>query len=360
MRQITSSGHDHADLDWRADGETLVATRSSHGTSELVEIDLNDGSATVIASGGVWEGAQWAGDEVVATHEDHRTPPRLVRVSRSGQVEVLISGVPGTVARAAYAELESVSYRSTDGLEIPAFLFRPDLERHKSPVPAVVYPHGGPTSAYADEWDGHAQYFVSKGYAWLAINFRGSTGYGREFERANHGVWGVADTEDCLAAADYLASLEWVDASRIAIFGASYGSYLALTSLAKDPEHRFACGVAKFGDSDITSSWAMGDRVGREDLERMMGAPRDARDAYHSGSPYWEIENIERPLLIAHGEQDERVHPDQSQQLVEELRRLGKRFEYVTYPTEGHGLLRAGPQVDFYRRLERFLDWHLM
>ena len=95
-------------------------------------------------------------------------------------------------------------------------------------MPAVVYPHGGPTDCYADDWDGHAQYFVDKGYAWLAINFRGSTGYGRDFERKNHGVWGVDDTKDCLAAADYLRTLDWVDGERLGIFGASYGSYMAL------------------------------------------------------------------------------------------------------------------------------------
>ena len=228
------------------------------------------------------------------------------------------------------------------------------------PVPAVVYPHGGPTMAYADEWDGHAQYFVDKGYAWLAPNFRGSTGYGREYERLNHGMWGVDDTKDCLAAADYLRTLDWVDGDRLAIFGASYGSYMALLAVTDDPEHRFRCAVPKYGDCDIVTSWAQGDREGVQDLERMMGTPATAREAYRAGSAFHRLENVQVPLLIAHGELDERVSPKQSEQLVTELRRLGKTFEYVTYPTEAHGLLRAGPQLDYYRRLERFLDWHLM
>ena len=130
-------------------------------------------------------------------------------------------------------------------------------------MPAVVYPHGGPTDSYGDEWDGHAQYFVDKGYAWLAINFRGSTGYGRDFERMNHGVWGVDDTKDCLAAADFLRTLDWVDGDRLGIFGASYGSYMALLAVTDDPEHRFRCAVPKYGDCDITTSWAQGDRYGR-------------------------------------------------------------------------------------------------
>ena len=156
------------------------------------------------------------------------------------------------------------------------------------------------------------------------------------------------------------AGLDWVDAARIAIFGASYGSYMAVAALARDPQHRFACGVAKYGDCDILTSWAQGDQVGIEDLERMMGHPSENRQGYREGSPIHWVADIERPLLIAHGEQDERVSPQQSAQLIEALRRHGKTFEYVTYPTEGHGLLRRAPQLHFYERLERFLDWHLM
>jgi dipeptidyl aminopeptidase/acylaminoacyl peptidase len=93
----------------------------------------------------------------------------------------------------------------------------------------------------------------------------------------------------------------------------------------------------------------------------MMGPPSSNRVAYEAGSPVLRLANVEAPLLIAHGEQDIRVHPKQSEELVAELRRLGgKTFEYVTYTTEGHGLLRFEPQVDFYHRLERFFDWYLM
>ena len=95
-------------------------------------------------------------------------------------------------------------------------------------------------------------------------------------------------------------------------------------------------------------------------IHRVRRSPASAPDAYRAGSAYHRLENVEVPLLIAHGEKDERVSPKQSEQLVTRLRELGKTFEYVTYPTEGHGLLRAGPQLDYYRRLERFLNWNLM
>lgn len=357
IRQLTKSESDFRWLCWRQDGAKLAAARIRAGRGDLVTVDVVSGAEEVVATAGDWSSLSWAGDSIVAVHEAHDIPPRVVRIDPTGEVIALTGPPPASVSAAPHRHFEEIRYRSFDGLEIHGFLFRPE---NADGAPAVVYAHGGPTSAYTDAWDGYAQYFVDKGYAWLAINFRGSTGYGLDFERANHGVWGVPDTEDCLAAADFLAGLDWVDGARIGIFGASYGSYMALASLARDPRHRFACGVAKYGDSDIATSWAQGDRGGREDLERMMGRPADSRQAYRDASPLWQVSNIDKPLLIAHGEQDARVPPDQSRQLADELRRQGKTFEYVTYPTEGHGLLRSGPQIHFYRRLERFLDWYLM
>ena len=356
-RQLTSAGADHLELAWHPDGTRLVAVRGRRNRFDLVVVDAASGEAEVVAEGGTWGSPCWTpGSAIVGTYEDHATPPQL----RLATATELHTPAPRATRRAPYAELEEITFSSFDGLEIAAFLRRPENVSPDRPAAAVVYPHGGPTDACIDDWDGHAQYFVDKGYAWLAVNFRGSTGYGREYERLNHGVWGVDDTKDCLAAADHLRTLDWIDGERLAIFGASYGSYMALAAVTDDPEHRFRCAVAKYGDCDILTSWAQGDREGVQDLERMMGHPSAAREAYRAGSPYHRLANVQAPLLIAHGELDERVSPEQSEQLVAELRRLGKTFEYVTYPTEAHGLLRAGPQLDFYRRLERFLDWHLM
>ncbi|HJR92586.1 MAG TPA: prolyl oligopeptidase family serine peptidase, partial [Acidimicrobiia bacterium] len=345
---------------WSADGSRLAAVRTYRGRCDLVVIDAESGSVDLLATGGVWSDPAWLADgTLAAVYEDHATPARIEAVALDGTRRPLFAPAPAAITSAPHVAPVDVVFHGRDGLEIHGFLFRP-AAADEGPVPTVVYPHGGPTSLYADEWDGYAQYFLDKGYAWFAINFRGSTSYGRDFERANHGTWGVDDTQDCLAAADYLRTLDWVDGDRLAIFGASYGSYLALVSLTDDPSHRFACGVAKYGDCDILTSWAQGDRPGVEDLERMMGHPSRSRAAYRAGSPIHRLDQIERPLLVAHGENDKRVDPRQSEQLVKELDRLGKTYEYLTYPTEGHGLLRREPQLHFYRRLERFLDWYLM
>ncbi len=360
-RQLTTAAADFNELMFAADGSSLIGIRARRGVTDLVAIDALDGEVTVLAEGGTWSWPQLLADgSVAAVHESFRSPAQVRVVAVDGSQRELFNPSPASVRTAPHIVPQHVSYPSLDGVEVHGWLYRPAGATASTPCPAVVQPHGGPTSVTGDQWDGVAQYFLDKGYAWFAINFRGSTTYGREYERSNHGVWGVADTHDCLAAYDHLASLDWIDPTRVAIFGASYGSYMALHAVVDDPENRFACAVAKYGDCDILTSWAQGDLVGRLDLERMMGHPRTARVEYAAGSPIHRIEHLEVPVLVAHGELDDRVSPKQSQELVEALRREGKQFEYITYPTEGHGLLRTEPFLHFHRRLERFLDWYLL
>ncbi|MEZ5343167.1 MAG: prolyl oligopeptidase family serine peptidase [Acidimicrobiales bacterium] len=360
-QQVTYDEADFSELAWSSFG--LVGVRTRHGVSDLVAIDL-DPSLTghdrvrVIAPGGVWGNPQWtASGDIIATHESPDTPARLMRVDKRDHVHELFAPTPTIVRAAPHVAPEHLWYPAPGGA-VPAFLYRPDDASADTPCPVIVHPHGGPTSHYGAEWDGVAQYFVAKGYAWLAPNFKGSTSYGLDHERADHGVWGVDDTADCLAAHEWLSSQDWVDNRRIGIYGASYGSYMALCC-AVDSD-RYACAVAKYGDCDILTSWAQGDRGGRLDLERMMGHPADNPEGYRAGSPIHRIDNITTPILVAHGEQDIRVHPAQSEELVSALRRIGATYEYVTYPTEAHGFLNRAAFLDFYRRLERFLDWYLL
>jgi dipeptidyl aminopeptidase/acylaminoacyl peptidase len=359
-RLLAAADADFSEPSWHPDGTRLVAVRSAGFTADLVVVDAASGAVTVVAAGGLYGAPQWTSSgAIVATYDDHATPPEVRVIHDDGSRRPILAPAPLAVRAAPHVRPQEVSFRSADGLEIEALLFLPtDGPR---PAPAVVYPHGGPTSFFGDNWDGHAQYFVDKGYAWLALNFRGSTGRGRTFERANFDDWGGADMRDCVAAADFLRTLDPVDGDRLAIFGASYGSYMSLCAAVEDAGERFRCAVCKYGDCDLLTTWTQGDRDGVLFTgENMLGHPSENRDAWLRGSPVHRLERLAVPLLIAHGELDERVHPKQSEQLVTELRRLGKTFEYVTYPTEAHGFLRVGPQLDFYRRLERFLDWYLL
>jgi dipeptidyl aminopeptidase/acylaminoacyl peptidase len=359
-RQLTNAGQDIVEFAWSPDSTQILATLNHDGAFELVLVDAQSGAISPLRAGyGVHTYPHWVGQSQAVTfeYEDPQNPPDIYHMELDSKtVTQLTFSKPPVLDTLNLAIPERVGYFSFDDLEIPAFLYRPTNPNGA----AIVYPHGGPTSQYVLEWDSFVQYFVAKGYTILAPNFRGSTGYGIEFERANHNIWGVDDTKDCLAAADYLVSLAWIDKNRIGIFGSSYGSYMALCSLVYDPDYRFALGVAKFGDCNILSSWAQGDRVGKEDLERMMGHPTQNRAGYRAGSPVWQTANIQRPIFVTHGLLDDRVHPLQSEELIDSLKRYDKVFEYVTYANEGHGFLRRVTKIDFYGRLERFFDWYLL
>jgi dipeptidyl aminopeptidase/acylaminoacyl peptidase len=359
-RQVTRLGHDVDEHAWSPDSSRMVCTVNRDGALDLAVVAVATGRVDYLRSaGGVHRRPQWLPDgrSVTFEYEDPRMPADLYRIDvETHQVTQLTFSNPPALAALDLVSPELVRYPSFDGLEIPAVLYRP----RKPNGAAIVYPHGGPTSQYTLEWDIWAQYMVAKGYTWLAPNFRGSTGYGPEFERANHGVWGVADTQDCFAGAEYLAAIRGMDSQRLAIYGASYGSYLVVCALAAAPPSKFACGVAKYGDCNILTSWAQGERGTREDLERMMGHPTSDRNGYRVGSPVTRVANIQAPLLIVHGLLDPIVHPLQSQELLEALKREKKTFEYKAYPDEGHGLLLRKNQIDFYTLMERFVDWYLM
>ena len=359
-QQLTRLGQDVSGLAWSADGSHILCTINREGAQDLASVAVDSGEVRLLRR---LEGvhslprAHPDGRSIVFSFESPAHPADIFRMDmQSGHAQQLTFSSPPALCRLQQVEPERVSYPSTDGLHIPALLYRPARPNGAS----VVQPHGGPTSQFLMEFWPLIQYFVAKGYTWLAPNYRGSTGYGGEFERLNHGTWGVGDTQDCLAAADYLAAMPGNQADRIGILGASYGAYLAYCALAYDPRHRFACGVAKYGDINIATSWAQTARPVREDQERMMSTPAAGRQAYRAGSPIWQVENIQKPLLIVHGLLDRTVHPYQSEELVEALDRAGKIYEYKTYAEEGHGIHLRANQLDFNRRLEIFLDWYLM
>jgi dipeptidyl aminopeptidase/acylaminoacyl peptidase len=349
------------DLDepyWSPDGGRLVCTANRRGAFDLLIVEVETGAVSDLRRGnGFHARPQWAPDGRTITFEydSPLLPPDIYRLElETRQATQLTFSMPPALAALDFVQPQEVTYPSQDGLEIPALLYQPGVPNGAG----IVYPHGGPTAQHALEWETWVQYMLAKGYTVLAVNQRGSTGYGLAFERANYHTWGVGDTQDCLAAADVLAG-QGLDPRRLAIYGASYGAFLAICCLAHDPQHRFACGVAKYGDCDMFTSWAQCDRSGRDDLYRMLGHPAENRQAYRAASPVTDVAHIRAPLLIVHGLLDPYVPPLQSEELVEALRREGKTYEYKTYPEEEHGIFRVKNLQDYYARMERFLDWYL-
>ncbi len=360
LHPLIELGCDIAQYAFSPQGNRIALTVIRQGSITLEVLEQVSGRLTALRSEmGVHSNPNWSPDGRFLTfeYENPIQPPDLFRMDVDSKVvkQLTFSQLPA-LAKNRLIMPEVVSYKSFDGLEIPAFLYRPQ----KSNGAAVLYPHGGPSSLYAAEWDVLAQYLVAKGYTFLAPNYRGSTGYGVEFEHLNYNDWGVGDTQDCIYGAKYLATLPGIDPARIAIMGGSYGGYMTICCLARDPEYHFACGIAKYGDSNLYSSWAQCKRELRLYTEIFLGHPAKNRAVYEQGSPIREVANVEKPMLILHGLLDDVVPPEASEEWVEALKTHGKTFEYKTYPDEPHGFLRRKNQLDAYERIERFLDWYLM
>lgn len=359
LRQLTHLGADVNDLAWSPDGTRLAATVNRGGALHLALIDAQTGEETILRGDeGVFRRPLWSpsGDWLLVYYEDPALPPDLYRVDLAGRREQLTFSNPPALAANRLARPERVSYQSFDGLEIPSFLFRPE----KPNGAAIVYPHGGPSLQSVLEWDIMVQYFAAKGYTWLLPNYRGSTGYGVAFEQANYDDWGKGDTQDCLYGARFLREQPGIDRERLAIYGASYGGYMVACCLSRDPDYLFACGVDKFGDANIISSWAQCNRDLRLYNERFLGHPARNRQVYLDASPIYQVKSVQKPVLIFHGLEDDVVPPEASEEWVAALRQAGKTFEYKTYADEAHSFMKRSTRLDFYERMERFLDWYLL
>jgi dipeptidyl aminopeptidase/acylaminoacyl peptidase len=357
---LTKGGQDIFQYEWSPLGKQILAVVNNKGSFELKFVDPESGSTVDLRSEvGIHSNPNWSADESYITFEfeSPTLPPDLYRMElKLKQTTQLTFSNPPALAKNKFVVPEMVSYKSYDGLEIPAFLYRPK----KSNGAAILYPHGGPKDQYGFFWDEVAQYFTAKGYTYLAPNYRGSTGYGKDFERANYNDWGVGDTNDCLHGAKYLRTFKDVKPDRIGIAGGSYGGYMTINALSRDPEYLFACGITKYGDANLISSWAQCEKRLRLYTEIFLGHPADNMEQYLKGSPITEAKNIQKPVLILHGLLDTVVPPEASEEWVEALKRENKVFEYKTYGTEPHGFLQRKNLLDVYERMERFLDWYLL
>jgi dienelactone hydrolase len=258
--------------------------------------------------------------------------------------------------------MEIMQYAARDGLQINAYLTRP-LRSASGPAPMVVLIHGGPQVRDRWEWNEEVQLLASHGYVVFQPQFRGSTGFGRKFEEAGYRQWGRAMQDDITDGVMHLIERKIADPARICIYGASYGGYAALWGVIKTPDV-YQCGVSFAGVSDLdefVSHSVMDDATAatRELHRALIGDPDQDRARLDEVSPLKHAERVRVPLLIAHGEEDTRVLPSQSEAMVKALRRAGSPVEWMSFENAGHGLVLIRDQQRYYKALLAFFKRHI-
>jgi dipeptidyl aminopeptidase/acylaminoacyl peptidase len=253
-----------------------------------------------------------------------------------------------------------VHYPSRDGKwTISAFLYVPYNMARNGQNAAIVYIHGGPTAQTLNSFNRFIQYAVNQGYMVLAPNYRGSTGYGKEFQQANLFDMGGGDLEDILAGVDWIKQTGHLDPKKIAVMGASYGGYLSMMAVTKAPDV-WAAGVPIVPFVNWFSEMENEDPVLRESDVATMGDPGKNKALLEERSPINFIDQIKAPLLLLAGGHDPRCPKSETQQVVEAIKKRGGTVDYKIYENEGHGFARVENQIDAYKRVADFLLAHVV
>ncbi len=257
---------------------------------------------------------------------------------------------------------EVVRFESFDGLEIPAIYYKPLMASAKNKVPALVMVHGGPGGQTRVGYRALTQYLVNHGYAVLAVNNRGSSGYGKTFYQMDDLNHGDKDLKDCIWGKNWLQSQDYIAPDKIGIIGGSYGGYMVMAALAFAPEE-FTVGVNLFGVTNwmrtlksIPPYW----ESFRAALYDELGDPFTADSVrLYEISPLFHAENVTKPLMVLQGANDPRVLQVESDEIVEAVEKNGVPVEYVIFPDEGHGFMKKENEIKGYGQILEFLDKYL-
>jgi dipeptidyl aminopeptidase/acylaminoacyl peptidase len=357
-----------ADAPWELDyssyafvGDGRIACRyREHGSDRLGLLDPGTGRLTdlPIPYTSVKPYLRAVGDRLafIGASPTASSAVALLQVP-TGHLDVL-AGAEVSLDLAWVSVPQPIEFPSRDGQTAHALYYRPTNPKVTGPAdarpPLLVQAHPGPTADAKARLDLRIQFFTSRGFAVVDVNYAGSTGYGRDYRERLTGQWGILDVADCLDAARSLVQAGEVDRRRLVISGESAGGFTALCTLTSD--ELFAVGASRFGIADLDTFRQQAPKFQAHELDRLVGPYPEAAATYRARSPLHAVDRIARPVLLVHGLEDTVVPPSQAQVMADALDRRGIRHVFLTFPGEGHGFRHPD---SIRRALEVELSFHV-
>lgn len=348
---------------WKPDSQEIIFIQNQLACSTLWEINVEDSTLQQIEL----PGYTWL--QQIALSKTGRIA--LIASSSKISKRVIVDSPLGwqVMARSSAENLApeylpdpiSISWLAKDGSHVYGLYYEPTNPGFKASglPPAIVYIHGGPTSQSVTEFQTEVNYFTSRGYGWLSVNYRGSSGYGNEYRRKLENNWGHLDVEDAAGGARALIDQKLANSQQLVIRGGSAGGYTVLNALIRYPG-LFKAGICLFGVSNLFLLDQDTHKFEAFYNASLIGSLPEAAEKYHAWSPVFHAEKIKDALAVFQGAEDKVVPPSQSEEIVECLQRNGTPYIYKLYPGEGHGFRKSETLLDFYPRVERFLQQYVL
>jgi dipeptidyl aminopeptidase/acylaminoacyl peptidase len=349
------------------DSKTVTWTANVDGNTDIFLHQRATGKTTSLSLpkgvnylGGSQSAFSRDGTKLLYYHNGPSAPSDVwVYSTATGKSQQVTHSLMAGVRSEDMVEPYLVHYPSRDGKwTISAFVYVPYNAPRNGQHAAIVYVHGGPTSQTHNSFNRFIQYVVNKGYFVIAPNYRGSTGYGKEFQNANLFDMGGGDLQDVLAAADWMKQTGYPDPKKLILMGGSYGGYMTMMGVTKAPEV-WAAGVPIVPFVNWFTEIQNEDPVLQQSDLATMGDPEKNKALYEDRSPINFIDQVKAPLLLLAGGHDPRCPKSETQQVVDAIKKRGGVIESKVYENEGHGFAKVENQIDAYKRVADFLQAHV-
>jgi len=346
---------------WNSSSTALYYFRYAHGETALYKVNVSKGKSEILDISPILWAVQLdvssKNDDLVFLGSSPRLPKQIC-LYRNGRLHFSRSNLEKEAGEHCTEPIE-ITFPIPDGNTGFGFYFPPLNSKQNIEPPLILSIHGGPTSASCKTFNNEAAYFISRGYAYAQVNYRGSTGYGYAYQDALRHQWGIADVEDSIAFAQALVDQGLAFSGRMAVIGSSAGGFTVLNVLIRQPGF-FKAGICSYGVSDLLEDARNTHKFEKYYHQFLIGDLKKNSQRFIERSPINHIEKIKDPIALFHGDEDSVVSISQTLAIFEKLQKNGIPCELNVYQGEGHGFRKSETLKDFYEKIDAFLIKYLL